>query len=166
LKIDLRMETMILSGIEVVQVMSVSEHYHSPAVDLLERFFREEGFATPRRRIAENLRGMLAEDTCWAAIAMQEGGPLGIVTVTTMLYVEWGRLAEISDLYVAPEYRGQGVARRLVGAAIDWSNARGCTGAYVTLTPDGEARHRLSLFYKRLSFRPTGTTTMMLARSH
>ena len=166
MKVDLRMETMVLRGMEVAQVTPVAEHHHSTAVDLFDRFFREEGFATPRRRIAENLRRMLAEDTCWVAIAMQDGGPLGIVTVTTMLYVEWGRLAEIGDLYVAPEHRGQGVARRLVDAAIDWSKARGCAGAYVTLTADGEARHRLSLFYERLSFRPTGTTTMMLAQSH
>jgi hypothetical protein len=29
-------------------------------------------------------------------------GLSAIVTVTTMLYVEWGRLGEIGDLYVLP----------------------------------------------------------------
>ena len=42
----------------------------------------------------------------------------GIVTVTTMLYVEWGRLGEIGDLYVLPEFRMKGIARSLVEAAI------------------------------------------------
>jgi GNAT superfamily N-acetyltransferase len=51
---------------------------------------------------------------------------VGIVTVTSMVYIEWGRLGEIGDLYVLPEARGNGIARRLVQAAIDWCRARGC----------------------------------------
>jgi len=78
-----------------------------------------------------------------------------------MLYVEWGRVAEIGDLYVEPAHRGRGWARCLVGAAIDWSRRRGCGSLYVTVTPEGEARHRLSQFYKGLDFEPTGRTTMM-----
>jgi GNAT superfamily N-acetyltransferase len=40
-----------------------------------------------------------------------------VVTVTTMLYVEWGRLGEIDDLYVLPSARRKGIAAALIDAA-------------------------------------------------
>ena len=135
--------------------------FYDGAVELLVRFFSEEGFATPRDRIAANLDRMIADDSCWVGVVADGDRPVGVVTVTTMLYVEWGRLAEIGDLYVVPDCRGKGLARNLVGAAIDWACQRGCSGTYVTLTPDGELRHQLSRFYSRLSFQPTRRTTMM-----
>jgi GNAT superfamily N-acetyltransferase len=152
-----------MSSLRVTQIASVSDRHHEGAVDLLTRFFAEEGFATPRQRIAQNLQQILADDSCWTALALENEQPVGIVTVTTMLYVEWGRLAEIGDLYVEPAHRGRGLARRLMSAAVDWARRRGCSGVYVTITPEGEARHGLSNFYAVLDFKPTGRTTMMFA---
>jgi len=152
-----------MSSQRVAQVADVYNLYHDGAVDLLVRFFREEGFSTPRDMIARNLQLILADQGCWTAVALEHGKAIGVITVTTMLYVEWGRLAEIGDLYVDPMHRGRGAGRRLVNAAIDWSRQRGCNGVYITLTPEGEARHRLSHFYQRLKFEPTGRTTMMFA---
>jgi GNAT superfamily N-acetyltransferase len=130
---------------------------------MLARFFVEEGFSTPFPRIAANLDDMLADDTCWTAIAVHSGEPVGVVSVTTMRYVEWGRLAEIGDLYVLPDHRGSGVGRLLVTSALDWCRGRGCSGTYVTVTPDGEARHGVLGFYRRLDFQPTGRTTLLYA---
>jgi GNAT superfamily N-acetyltransferase len=152
-----------MSSPHVTQIAGVSDRLYEGAVDLLTRFFAEEGFATPRQRIAQNLEQILADDSCWTAVALDHEQPVAIVTVTTMLYVEWGRLAEIGDLYVAPTHRGRGLARGLMSAAIDWARRRGCGGVYVTITPEGEARHGLSNFYAVLDFKPTGRTTMMFA---
>jgi GNAT superfamily N-acetyltransferase len=149
----------------VAQITSASDRHHRTAVDLLARFFEEEGFATPRERIAQNLQQMLADDRCWTAVLLKRDQPVGVITVSTMLYIEWGRLAEIGDLYISPAHRGRGLARHLVNAAIDWSRQRGCSGVFVTVTPGGEARRSLSDFYKRLTFEPTGRTTLMLAMS-
>jgi GNAT superfamily N-acetyltransferase len=77
-------------------------------------------------------------------------------------YIEWGRLGEIGDLYVLPEARGNGIARRLVQAAIDWCCARGCSAVEVTMTPVGEAAHGLSNFYSRLGIAATGRTISLL----
>jgi GNAT superfamily N-acetyltransferase len=73
-----------------------------------------------------------------------------------MLYVEWGRLGEIGDLYVLPEHRGKGLARRLVERAKTWCRAQGCSAVSVTITPVGEQRHGLSELYSRLGFEQTG----------
>ena len=153
--------TRIEVGFCVVQVEGREHPYRAAAIELLARFFEEEGFATPPARLAENLDRMLADDTCWVAVMTDDNRSVGVITVTTMLYVEWGRLAEIGDLYVIPGHRGWGLARRLITAAVDWTGRRGCSGIYVTLTPDGEARHRLSRFYAKVDFQPTGRTTMM-----
>ncbi len=141
----------------------VSERNRDAAGDLLTRFFREEGFTTPRAAIERNLTLMLPDPSCWAALAVEGGAARGIVTVTTMLYVEWGRLGEIGDLYVLPQFRGKGVARELVEAGIRWCAGKSCSAVSVTLTPEGEERHRLSEFYAGLDFRSTGRTIMSRA---
>jgi GNAT superfamily N-acetyltransferase len=84
------------------------------AVELLARFFPEEGFPTPTSRIAETFDRMLADPSCWSALAVERDVFQVVVTVSTSLYVEWGRLAEIGDLHVLPAHRGRGLARRLV----------------------------------------------------
>jgi GNAT superfamily N-acetyltransferase len=146
-----------------VRIEQLSDHHRDAAVEILSRFFREEGFATSWDRIAQNLAQMCADSSCWVAVAVEHGQLAGIVTVTTMLYVEWGRLGEIGDLYVLPEQRGRRLGKQLVHAAIAWCHGAGCSGVYVTVTPQGEARHRLSQFYERLDFHPTGRTTMTMS---
>ncbi|HEX3497298.1 MAG TPA: GNAT family N-acetyltransferase, partial [Methylocella sp.] len=126
------------------------------------RFFQEEGFPDDRSIVAANLERMRRDDNHWAAVAINNGHFVGIVTVTSMLYIEWGRLGEIGDLYVLPEARGNGIARCLVQAAINWCRARGCSSVEVVLTPLGEAAHGLSSFYSRLGFAATGRTFSLL----
>jgi len=144
----------------VVKVEPVKAGNRDVAVDLLSRFFEEEGFATPRDRIARNLARMIEDDTCWAALLIADGHALGVVTITTMLYVEWGRLGEIGDLYVHPQHRGRGFAKLLVAEAIEWCRGKGCSAVSVVITPAGEERHRLSKFYTHLGFKASGRTIM------
>ena len=68
----------------------------------------------PLLRIAENFDRMLADPFCWSALAIDDETAQAVITVSTVLYVEWGRLGEIGDLYVLPEHRRKGLARRLV----------------------------------------------------
>jgi len=92
------------------EIHAVTRELRAAAVDLLVRFFREEGFMTPPPRIAENLDRMLSDSSCWCALAVADGEARAVITVSTVLYVEWGRLGEIGDLYVLPEYRRRGLA--------------------------------------------------------
>jgi GNAT superfamily N-acetyltransferase len=91
-----------------------------------------------------------------------DGQMVGIVTVTTMLYVEWGRFGEIGDLYVLPGRRMKGIARALVEAAIHWCRLQGCSAVTVTITPEGEERHGLSQFYAKFGFTPTDRLSSVL----
>ena len=134
-------------------IQAVTGEARDAAVELLVRFFREEGFATPPSRIVENLDRMLAHPSCWCALAVEDGTAKAVVTVSTSLDVEWGRVAEIGDLYVLPEHRRGGLARRLVEHAKAWCRAQGCSAVSVTITPIGERHHQLSRFYDRKSTR-------------
>jgi GNAT superfamily N-acetyltransferase len=138
------------------QIQTVTAKTRDAAIELLARFFREEEFATPPSRIAENFDRMLADLFCWSALAIDGGTAQAVITVSTVLYVEWGRLGEIGDLYVLPEHRRKGLARCLVEHAKTWCRARGCSAVSVTITPVGERRHRLSQFYASLGFAPSG----------
>jgi len=39
-------------------------------------------------------------------------------------------LCYLEDLYTAPEHRGQGIARALIGAVGEWAAAHGCGSVY------------------------------------
>ena len=118
----------------------------------------EEGFSGTRETIAVNTRRLWADPHHWVALAWLDGIPVGVVTVTTMLYVEWGRLGEIGDLYVVPEARRGGVATALIDTAKAKCRELGCSAVSVTITPEGEARHGLTGFYRRLGFLGSGRT--------
>jgi len=126
------------------------------AIALLSRFFTEEGFLSTPETIAVNTRRLWADPHHWIALAWRDGTAVGIVTVTTMLYVEWGRLGEIGDLYVVPEVRHSGVGTALVEAAKAKCRELGCSAVSVTITPDGEARFNLTSFYRRFGFVDSG----------
>jgi GNAT superfamily N-acetyltransferase len=139
-----------------IDIKPVTDESRPVAIALLERFFREEGFATPPPLIAENFDRMLSDPWCWCALAVADGTALAVMTVSSVLYVEWGRLGEIGDLYVLPAHRRRGVARLLVERAKDWCRVHGCSAVAVTITPIGEQHYRLSKFYARLGFELSG----------
>ncbi|WP_175534099.1 GNAT family N-acetyltransferase [Falsiroseomonas stagni] len=135
-----------------LHVASVTPATLDAAVALLVRFFREEGFATPPDRVRQNAALIAADQHHWIGLATLDAAPVGVVTVTTALYVEWGRLGEIGDLYVAPESRRRGVAQALLDAAERRCAGLGCSSLSVVVTRDGEARHGLHAFYARQGF--------------
>lgn len=97
-------------------------------------------------------RRMLADPRHWIGLAWIDGGAVGIVTVTTMLYIEWGRLGEIGDLYVIPAARRKGIASALIEAAKSKCGDLGCSAVSAVITREGDARYGLTTFYERFGF--------------
>lgn len=123
---------------------------------LIERFFHEEGFCTPREQIRRQVERLVCDSESAVFLAWEEGRPVGVATVTTTEGIELGLSAELEDLYVLPEARGSGAGRALVGVVAGWCRARGCSLVSVTVTPEGQAAHDLIGYYRALGFEETG----------
>lgn len=126
------------------------------ALFLLERFFREEGFGTPAEAMRSALHAMLLDQDSAVFLAWLEGEAVGVATVTSSLGIEYGRAAELEDLYVLPQARGRGIAGALIETACSWCRAQGVTAVLVTVTPQGAAEHKLLDYYARRGFANTG----------
>jgi GNAT superfamily N-acetyltransferase len=134
----------------------ISQDDLSQAAVLLQRFFREEGFDTPDETIARNLATMASLDVCAIIVAEAKNQQVGIATVSFDFGIEFGWSAEMGDLYILPEWRGQGVSRRLVEAAEAILKDKGAAGYQVTVTPYASEHHDLKQFYMRLGFADEG----------
>ncbi len=126
------------------------------ALNLLQRFFQEEGFETPPETISRNLQIMLGLDVCAVIVAEYGDTVIGIATVSMDFGIEYGWSAEMGDLYVVPEWRGRGVSRILVGAVEDVLRSKGASGYQVTLTAHASEHHDLRSYYLSLGFESEG----------
>lgn len=89
------------------------------------------------QKIAELERG-------WALVAV-----LGEEAIGFGLLSYWRGLAELSDLIVAPNYRGQGIGAALIGALCDHAKASGYAQAQIGVA---ENNPRALALYLRLGF--------------
>jgi GNAT superfamily N-acetyltransferase len=126
------------------------------AVALLQRFFAEEGFPTPAEVIAARTAELAANGNCGLFVAEDGARAVGVATVSLEFGIEYGWWAEMGDLYVVPDQRGQGVARRVVAAIEAFLEARGAGGYQVTVMPAAEEAHGLGRFYEALGFAGEG----------
>jgi len=83
--------------------------------------------------------------------------------VTTSVGVEYGRSAELEDLYVLPAERGRGVASALIEAVCAWCCEMGVSAVLVMVTPEGEKEHKLLDYYQRRGF--VNTRRLILERT-
>jgi aminoglycoside 6'-N-acetyltransferase I len=138
----------------------ITEREHDQALDLLARFFVEEGFTAALPALQENLAMRLQDDGGAVLGAWQNGQLIGVATIGTGHDLEHGLYAELEDLYVLPQERGKGTGRALIDAARQWCQQHGCTSLSVTVTPEGQARHNLITFYEKLGFTNTHRTIL------
>jgi GNAT superfamily N-acetyltransferase len=125
-------------------------------IELLYRFFSEEGFTTEHTTIAAHAREMASLETCGLFAAEDSGKPAGIATVSLEFGIEYGWWAELGDIYVLPEWRGHGISRALVAAAEEFLKMRGVAGYQVTVTPYASEHHDLARYYEHLGFASEG----------
>jgi aminoglycoside 6'-N-acetyltransferase I len=126
------------------------------AFRLLERFFREEGFHTPAQEMRASLHMMITAPGSAVFLAWRGQQAVGVATVTASVGIEYGRSAELEDLYVLPDARESGVASALIEAVCAWCGEQGVSAVLVTVTPEGERAHKLVEYYLRRGFANTG----------
>ena len=119
---------------------------------LYERFFVEDAIEVGRVEIEVNLRRMLADDRAAVFIAIADRQVVGLASASLTCGVEFGWAAEVEDLFVVPERRGQGLARRLIETALEWANDRGVRQTSLVITPEAEEAQSLTTLYSKFGF--------------
>lgn len=139
----------------------------APAVGRLVRSLLELAVPahrlTPTEVLAEAAERLLAEGKILAWLAEAEGRTVGLITVATLhaIYAR-GAFGEVNELYVEPEFRATGLARRLIETAQTHGRAQGWSRLQLSAPEAGTpGAARAYAFYARLGFRDVGPTLML-----
>lgn len=135
-----------------LHIRAATEADISILAPLFEAFFEEEGIDTSRQDITDNLALMIGFPTSILLIAEHaDGTPVGFASASLTAGVEYGVSAEIEDLYLIPEMRGQGWSKPLMDAIFSACRDKGAVRAAVVVTPDGQ-QQGLPGYYNALGF--------------
>jgi GNAT superfamily N-acetyltransferase len=99
---------------------------------------------------------------CWLAFEKTQavgGGAILINPWPSHPYDLECRRATILNVYVDPDFRRKGVARRLMETMIDWCRKEGFAAVYLHASKDGKP------LYETLGFEPTTEMRLKLGRS-
>lgn len=148
---------------EAVRIEHMEPGDRSTVRDLLVALTLEEQqhFDHPRETAEEVAQRLpvtptFAGENHYLVARGEAGAPLGLCWVA-FFDPGNGLEAEIAELYVRPDARGNGVATRLVSTAMDLIRSRGVTFASVWTRPDNEAAIAV---YRAAGFRPTEQTVL------
>ena len=142
-----------------IHIGKIGLEFFEQAFFLLERFFREEGFSASND-MRSSLANMIEGPHSAVFLARENDRAIGVATVATTMGLEYGRAAEIDDLYVIAEARGKGIASTLIETVCKWSVSEGCSTVLVTVTPEGDTAYNLIAFYQHHGFVNSGRTIM------
>ena len=114
------------------------------------------GYFRPATRSEPEWRSLLGDSTAVALVAVDEGAPLGLLSLRVYdtpadPTLVPRRRGHIETLIVGACQRRRGLGRRLLAAASDWARARGATEMVLT-TWVGNVE--ADAFYERLGYRP------------
>ncbi|HUR08464.1 MAG TPA: GNAT family N-acetyltransferase [Nonomuraea sp.] len=120
-------------------------------------FYREDGFATSEADLRTNLATLITSPTARVAVSKAADDRVVAFAITTTTFgLESGLIAELEDLYVAPDARRHGEAQRLIEDSVRWSTDRGCGQLEIVIAPNGQDVSHLFDFYRKRGFRDEG----------
>lgn len=125
-------------------------------------FYREDGIEVPEKHVARNLATMLSDERAAIWLAENNGKPIGMSSATVTFGVEFGWSCELEDLYVSPDYRGQGLSRLLLDSAVRWARSRDASQVILVITPEAEADQGLTDYYRKCGFADSRRITMYM----
>lgn len=139
-----------------VTLRSATEHDLRAVADLTTAFYDEDGFAVvPRAALEARLRMFLSQPDANMTVAVTSATSdaiIGFALSTMRLILESGLVAELQDLYVAPNYRGTGIGSALVSDAARWAQHNAAVTLDVVIAPNGRDVTGLDRFYASLGF--------------
>jgi carbonic anhydrase len=100
------------------------------------------------------LPGKYTEKEADLLLARVGGEGAGCVAITQRVLTEGARAAEMKRLWIEPRFRGHGLGRGLVIAAIEWAGSHGCEA--VVLDTVNEAMPEAAKLYRALGFEEIG----------
>jgi GNAT superfamily N-acetyltransferase len=120
--------------------------------DLINAMDDTEGIDTGTA--LENCERLLNDAGSHFLVAAREGTPVGFINFTVrQTILHQGPSALIDELVVAEEYRGKGVGRQLVQAAIEKCRRLGCSEVEVSTE---KTNLKARKFYKQYGFEEIG----------
>lgn len=128
-------------------------------------FAIEQDFTPDTDKQRRGLAALLASPGAYVAVARDaQGRAVGMVTAQLVISTAEGApSAWIEDVVIREEWRGRGLGRELLAAALDWAKDRGATRAQ--LLADLDNTPALG-FYDRLGWQSTrlGARRLMLQK--
>jgi aminoglycoside 6'-N-acetyltransferase I len=119
-------------------------------------FYAEDGFTTPRARLAEHLSHLLVSAAAHAAVIESDGEVVAFAISTSSYGLENGLIAELEDLYVAPGFRRRGLAGELIEDSAGWAAAIGAAHLEIVIAPNGQDVSHLFEIYRGRGFADEG----------
>jgi aminoglycoside 6'-N-acetyltransferase I len=121
-------------------------------LELAADFYAEDGFTTPRDKLAEHLDHLATSDAARIAVADEDGGIVAFAISTSRYGLESGRIAELEDLYVVPAARRRGLAARLIEDSAAWARTIGAAHLEIVVAPNGGDPGPLLRYYAARGF--------------
>lgn len=134
-------------------------------VDLTTAFYEEDGFAPVQDALPGRFRAFLDQTEANITVAATADAIIGFALTTVRLILESGLVAELQDLYVRPEDRGNGAGSALVGDAVRWARMNGAGTLEVVIAPNGRDVSHLRRYYKARGFIDEGRRIVHLGAS-
>jgi GNAT superfamily N-acetyltransferase len=129
----------------------------SAVLDLATAFYIEDGFTTPVWQLRQNLGVLLDSDSARVAVARAHDDEMVGFAITTLSFgLEYGRSAELGDLFVLPEHRRTGIGGALIDDSAYWARSRGCRTLELVVAPNGNNGAHLFSYYARRGFADEG----------
>lgn len=122
---------------------------------MVEDFYDRPEYDTPPHALAAHLRAMLSDQRSIVFIAEDEGKAVGFAAAFLSVGLEFGTMAEVEDLYVIPERRGQKVGSQLMLSVLDWCKNAGADEVSLVIAQQGEPARQLERLYLSLGFQPS-----------
>jgi GNAT superfamily N-acetyltransferase len=141
-----------------VDLSGVVEASDEETIELYRRWIAEDYDEPPeaQRQVVENTRlSWRARDGRCLGVAGDSGG---LASMTVLM--SGGPIAQVEDVYTAPEQRGRGYARALVTRALELAREGGYELTFITADDEGWPRQ----LYERLGFVPAGRVWLFTKR--